>query len=240
MKHSEASCCHPLSPADSPVFVPTARAQSNDAPLHLHYGGGKDETENKMAFQSPFSDYSPRQRYTDSSLDALALRAVLAHGDVGVVHRGTPRTTGSPTVTRFNPIFRFSGTSSAWTAPPADPLSWGAIPDRTSLPPISRLHNRQLKNGIPQVGSVTPVSIAAHSQTLALVFTVHLRTFAPHRIPMPLVPILMHACAILDSRAYSSSSDGTRYCLYLLDLQTCCLHVWSLLGPRTLEHRING
>lgn len=78
------------------------------------------------------------------------MRAILAHADVGQVHSSTPRPIPPPAITRFNPIYRFSYTAAACTAPPEEPLVAPAVPDR-HLPPMSHAYNRSLGNGTPRV-----------------------------------------------------------------------------------------
>ena len=45
------------------------------------------------------------------------MRAILAHCDVGTVHRAMPPRHVEPVSKRFNPIYHLSQTSSSWTAP---------------------------------------------------------------------------------------------------------------------------
>ena len=101
------------------------------------------ETEQRFAYVQPL--------VSKDDLHADAMRSILAHGDVGAVHRGAPQPKVEPATIRFNPIFRFSSTNSTWTAPPSEPLPI-AEPDR-SLAPRSHMHNRQLGNGTPRVGT---------------------------------------------------------------------------------------
>jgi len=85
----------------------------------------------------------------DEQLNSQALKAILAHQNVGTVHRGTPRADPEPATKRHNPIFRFSATNSSWTAPPLVPKSL-PMPDN-GQPPMSPLHNRRLGMGTPRV-----------------------------------------------------------------------------------------
>jgi hypothetical protein len=84
-------------------------------------------------------------------LDALALRAILAHQNVGRVHLPTVRPDDQPTTKRYNPLYRSTVTSSSWTAPPLR-LKGHPVPN-DSIPPASPLHNRRLGNGNPRVSA---------------------------------------------------------------------------------------
>lgn len=102
----------------------------------------KNETESAHAFR-------PAASPGRDSLDAYAIRAVLAHSDVGVVHRGAarPELKGKPS---YNPIFRSSCTASTWMAPPEKPYT--TLPARPDLTPVSKMH-RQLGTSHSPTGS---------------------------------------------------------------------------------------
>ena len=102
---------------------------------HHKYQVHREETEQAYAYQPQVSK--------NDDLERAALAAILAHQDVGTVHRCQPKPDPEPKKQGYNHLHPFSVTASSFAHPPAVPKPLSKRDDE-GLTPRSKLHNRRL------------------------------------------------------------------------------------------------